>query len=158
MSRLKPEKLKTRFLPGTTPTFPVIPRRYTLTHSDRTGHLFLTIGGEYHLKQIRGWYTRLMRDEILAEWRHENTDTSLHVYCHVSGGFVMGTAKWRNNILKRELPLALECIRHGERRFFRAHPQLDEAAIHVHFQSSKPKFRRVEDWGTPSRYALVTVE
>jgi hypothetical protein len=68
MSRLKPEKLEVIIKGDLTETDPIIPRRYTLTHSDATGKLTLTIGLEYDLKQISGWYTRLMRDEVLAEW------------------------------------------------------------------------------------------
>ena len=41
---------------------PQTPRKYTLTHSDRTGRLFLTIDKEYNEQQISGLYTRLMRD------------------------------------------------------------------------------------------------
>jgi hypothetical protein len=46
-------------------------RCYTLTHSDTTGELFLTIGPDFDRAQISGLYTRLMRDEVLAEWRED---------------------------------------------------------------------------------------
>jgi hypothetical protein len=61
MKRLNPEKLRNEFLPGTTPESPVTPRRYTLTHSDRTGELFLCFGLDYNQRQISGWYTRRAR-------------------------------------------------------------------------------------------------
>jgi hypothetical protein len=78
MSRLKPEKLHVRFAPSTTADGPVVPRRYTLTHSDVTGDLFLTIGPAYDHKQISGLYTRFMRDEVLAEWReHHPSQTTM---------------------------------------------------------------------------------
>ena len=47
MRRLKPEKLHVQLANGTTPAGPVAGRRYTLTHSDATGDLFLTIGLDY---------------------------------------------------------------------------------------------------------------
>ena len=72
--RLRPEKLHVRFLPGAAPEGPVTSRCYTLTHSDTTGDLFLTIGPKHDREQISGLYTRLMRDEILAEWRDEYVD------------------------------------------------------------------------------------
>jgi hypothetical protein len=68
MSRLRPDKLHVRCAGGVTPDGPITPRRYTLTHSDATGDLYLTIGPDYDRQQISGWYTRLMRDEVLAEW------------------------------------------------------------------------------------------
>ncbi len=50
------------------PLFP-LPRRYTLTHNDVTGALALSIGSEYNSAQLEGWYVRMIRDEVLAEWR-----------------------------------------------------------------------------------------
>ena len=42
LSTFYPEKLSVEYMDGATSTEPVIPRRYTLTHSDLTGELFLT--------------------------------------------------------------------------------------------------------------------
>ena len=154
MNRLKPEKLHTRFAPGGGPDGPVAPRRYTLTHSDTTGDLFLTIGLDYDRKQISGWYTRFMRDEVLAEWlREEEQDhPALHVHCHVSGGLVAGPAGWRDMILKRELPLALEALCFGDRVFFESYPELDHAPILVHFHAAQSRYDRVEPWGVLADY------
>lgn len=129
-----------------------MPRRYTLTHSDRSGDLYLTIGKEYDRKQTRGWYTRLVRDEVLAEWRDEGDEPALHVHCHVSGGLVVGSAGWRYSIFRRELPLVLEAFRYGDRRLFEADPELDQSPILVHFHSARKQFNQIEQWGTPSDY------
>ena len=51
------------------PGGPLTPRRYTLTHSDSTDDLFLTIAPEVNQRQVSSWYTRLMRDEVVAEWQ-----------------------------------------------------------------------------------------
>jgi hypothetical protein len=154
VSRLKPDKLHTRFAPGTGSGGPVVPRRYTLTHSDATGDLFLTVGSDYDRKQISGWYTRLMRDEVLAEWlREEESDRPvLHVHCHVSGGWVAGLASWRDAIFRRELPLVLEVFRFGDRALFEAHPALDRSPILVHFHATQSQYDRVESWGVPADY------
>jgi hypothetical protein len=152
MGRLKPEKLHVQFAPDTTPEGPVAPRRYTLTHSDTTGDLFLTIGSDYDRQQVSGWYTRLMRDEVLAEWRDEEDGPALHVYCHVSGGLVLGPAGWRDAIFRRELPLVLEAFRFGDRHLFEVRPELDWAPIWVHFHAAQPRYNRVESWGTLAGY------
>mgnify|MGYP001152798325 CR=1 FL=1 len=39
------------------------PRRYTLTHSDETGELFLVIGSDFAYEKFT-----TMRDEVAAEW------------------------------------------------------------------------------------------
>jgi len=152
MSRLRPEKLHVRFTPGVTAQDPITPRRYTLTHSDATGDLFLTIGPDYDRAQTSGWYTRLMRDEVLAEWQAEEAGLALHVYCHVSGGLVFGTAGLRYSIFRRELPLALEALRSGDRQFFEAYPELNRAPIHVHFRAAQRRYNHTESWGAPADY------
>ena len=76
MSRLDPARLSVRFRDRATAEGPVLPRRYTLTHSDATGKLFLTIEMDYDREQIDGWYTRLVRDEVLAEWLRTTPETA----------------------------------------------------------------------------------
>jgi hypothetical protein len=152
MGRLQPDRLHVRLGAGVEADGPVLPRRYTLTHSDATGELFLTIGQEYDQEQVAGWYTRLMRDEVLAEWREGDDGPGLHVHCHVSGGLVFGMAGWRYAIFRRELPLVLEAFRYGDRALFAAHPALDEAPIRIHFHARQRRYRRVEQWGTPADY------
>src|SRR5512137_77192 len=104
MTQLNPNLLHVQFINSTTKTEPLVPRVYTLTHSDITGELFLTIGREINFPQIEGIYTRLMRDEVLAEWRVSESAT-LDVYCHVSGGLVFGTPGMRYRIFRYHLPM-----------------------------------------------------
>ena len=148
MKKLNPEKLNVEFRPGVTPTGPVIPRRYTLTHSDLTAELFLTIGSEYAYDKITK-----MRDEVLAEWRTVNGQYYLNAYCYVDGGeFSASVSAIRNTIFVKELPLALEAIRYGDRVFFIANPILDYSPIFIYFSSNNPNFNRVEYWGTMNDY------
>jgi len=154
MTRLRPDKLSVNFLTDSGIEAPIIPRRYTLTHSDLTGELLLTIGKDYNLEQFSGWYSRFMRDEVLAEWKVNEDGPTLHVYCHVSGGLVAGKAGWRYNIFQRELPLVLEAIRYGDNDFFDAHPEFDDARILVHFQASQPRYNKTENWGVPAEYKV----
>lgn len=152
MKRLNPEKLHVIYLTGTHPESLRLPRRYTLTHSDRTGDLFLSIGSQYDTKQISKLYTKLMRDEVLAELTNEGDSLVFRVYCHVSGGFVFGTAKWRYKIFKSELPLVLEAIRYGDKTLFKHNPQLDDIPVLIHFKSTDRRFNKVENWGTLADY------
>ena len=152
MTRLNPEKLHVQFAAGVTAEGPLTPRRYTLTHSDTTGELFLTVGPEVDHKQISGWYTRLMRDEVLAEWQDSEDGPALHLFCHVSGGLAFGGASMRYGIFQRELPLVLEAIRFGDRGLFETQPELDQAPIWIHFQSTNRHYHKTERWGTPADY------
>jgi hypothetical protein len=152
MSHLDPRKLLVTFQAGTSTDNLEYPRRYTLTHSDITGELFLTIGAKYNQRQIAGLYTRLMRDEVLAEWVHEAGQAALHVYVHVSGGIAFGFSGWRNAILHYHMPMVLEAFRYGDREIFIHYLELDDAKVFVHFASHRRRYNQVEDWGQIKRY------
>lgn len=152
MTRLNPEKLHVNFISPTSEKGPIIPRFYTLTHSDRTGDLFLTIGPEYNQKQINGWYTRLLRDEVLAQWCINEKIYSIHIYCQVGRG--LGTAKYREAIFRRELPLVLEAFYYGDRTLYQTHPQLDESEIVIYFHTRKSKNDKIENWGNMGKYSI----
>jgi len=155
MTHLDPEKLHVRFSTSGHAPPEIIPRRYTLTHSDRTGELFLTIGAEYDRKQISGIYTRLMRDEVLAEWREDEAGPALHVLCHVSGGLVFGGAAWRASVFEQHMPQVLEAFRYGDRALFRANPELDRAPVYVHLQAREQDLHRVTLWGVCGDFAFI---
>lgn len=150
MSKLNPEKLSVEFREGVSLTEPVIPRRYTLTHSDITAELFLTIGLRYAYDKINQ-----MRDEVLGEWIKTNNKYFYYVYLYVDGKFGPAVSAIRNAIFRRELPLALEAIRYGDKKFFTAHPELNNAPIIVYFNSINPYFNRIENWGTFSDYDIT---
>jgi len=131
-----------------------LPRKYTLTHSDRTGELFLTISRNYDQKQISDWYTRFMRDEVLGEWKMENEKTELHLYFHISGGFVFGWAKMRDTIIRSHLKLVFQSIRYSERNLILKNQFLDSSPIYAHFISHRKKFNSVEQFGCLKEYII----
>lgn len=149
MSSFKREKLTVEFVDGVHTTEPVIPRRYTLTHSDRTGDLFLTIGMTY------AWHNlNPMRDEVLGEWRQARGCLyyGIHVYID-QGEYDFHKAAMRNEVFRRELPLAITAIRYGDRKFFRTHPSLDLAPIFITFISSYIPLSKQEYWGTFQQFS-----
>lgn len=86
---------------------PVLPRTYTLTHSDVTASLTLAVSHTINRAQLQGWYNRLQRDEVVAEWKKVRGRMSLHVHCHISGGhFLLDLiAGLRYIIFRKELPV-----------------------------------------------------
>ncbi len=150
MKRLEPSKLHVQFRPPAQEDGPIHPRAYTLTHSDSTGQLFLTIGPEYDNKQIGGWHTRLMRDEVLAEWREVEGAHELCVHCEVERG--LGSRSMRESIFRRELDLVLETFRYGDRALYDKMLNLDSARVVVFFHMKKEQNDKVEDWGRMGDY------
>ncbi|WP_268055884.1 staygreen family protein [Clostridium estertheticum] len=147
MSKFNTDMLHVNFAMGTGETKPIIPRKYTLTHSDVTGELFLTIAAKYDYDKITD-----MRDEVLAEWTMINSKYALMVNVMVDKEQNPIMSAVRNSILTKELPLALSALRYGDREFFRKNPSLDKAPIYVKFNSVYPTFNRLELWGTPLDY------
>ena len=153
MPRFNPKKLHIAFKDGVRPDSPLIPRCYTLTHSDFTGELFLKIAADFDIAAINNWQTRLMRDEVIGEWCDDGP--TLQLSCHVSGkGLNFGTASWRYRIFKYHMPLVMQSLRYGDRFLYEAYSKLDSATILIHFRSHQKRYNRVENWGVPGDYRL----
>jgi len=152
MSVFNPEKLQVEFV-DVTPTEPIIPRRYTLTHSDITGDLYLTLGLDFAYNKLNP-----LRDEVMGEWINIGNSYEYYVYLLVDGQFSPETKAIRDAIFRRELPTSLKAIRYGDSQFFNAHPQFDYVPIKVYFLSTDPMFNKVENWGTFSDYKTVVTQ
>ena len=139
------EKLTVKYLDSE--DLEVLSRKYTLTHSDFTGELFLSIGKGYDYEKLKKTYIRFMRDEVLAEWKKDNDTYELHIYTHISGGFIFGGAKFRNQIIRRHLPLVFEIIKYAERNLIESNRFLEDATIFVHFKSKRKKYDKIEIMG-----------
>jgi hypothetical protein len=154
MDHLNPDKLHVDFIDGANPNGPITPRTYTLTHSDMTGDLFLTISQRFKFSQVSGFYTRRMRDEVLAKW-DVNEQKSLHVHCHVSGGLVFGLSKWRDEIFRYHLPMVSEAFWYGDRTLMSLYPEFAGGQVIVHFHAREKKFNKDEAWGVLDDYKLI---
>uniref|UniRef100_A0A803LQU0 Staygreen protein domain-containing protein n=1 Tax=Chenopodium quinoa TaxID=63459 RepID=A0A803LQU0_CHEQI len=101
------------------------------------------------LSPLQGWYNKLYRDEVVAEWKKVKGKMSLHVHCHISGGhFLLDLcAPLRYYIFCKELPVVLNAFVHGDENLFNNNPELQEATVWVYFHSSIPEFNKFECWG-----------
>ncbi|KAK3010528.1 hypothetical protein RJ639_011341 [Escallonia herrerae] len=126
-----------------------LPRTYTLTHSDVTSKLTLAISQTINNSQLQGWYNKLQRDEVVAEWKKVKGKMSLHVHCHISGGhFLLDLfARLRYFIFCKELPVVLKAFAYGDGNLLNNYPELQEASVWVYFHSKIPEFNKVECWG-----------
>jgi hypothetical protein len=129
----------------------LLPRKYTLTHSDFTGDLFLSIGPEYDYKKFSGFYSRLLRDEVLGQWQNNNLIV-LNLYCHVSGGIVLGSAKWRKSIFRHHMKMVIQAMCYGDGAFLKKNRDFLHAPIYVHFLARQKKLESVEKWGIINDY------
>ncbi|WP_044336981.1 staygreen family protein [Rossellomorea aquimaris] len=151
MSEFKPEKLAVTYLPPASIFNPIDNRKYTLTHSDTTGELFLSVGCHFDLEKINP----SMRDEVLGEWRRDLGQYTLRGTVYVSGGeFDQQLSKVRFMIFKKELPLALAAMVNGDKGFYTYYPWLLDAPIIICFESVFTEFQQTLYFGTPRQYLL----
>ncbi|HUT82761.1 MAG TPA: staygreen family protein [Candidatus Bathyarchaeia archaeon] len=153
MSYLNPKKLHVKFVDIEEEVFS-LPRRYTLTHSDKTGDMFLTIAKDYDKQQISNWYTKFMRDEVLGEWKINGETKELHLYFHICGGFIFGWAKLRDTIIRHHMKLVFQSIRYGEKNLIYKNEEIDSSPIFAHFYSKRKKFNTIEQHGCLNDYRL----
>lgn len=151
MSVFIPSKLSVSYQAPATPFRPVEGRKYTLTHSDTTGQLFLSIGCNYNYSAIN--YS--LCDEVLAKWVPQLGEFSLCARVYVSGGeYDENYTKVRFMIFQKELNLALKAMVNGDKALYSNFPWLLDAPIYVHFESIYPQFNQVIFYGTPRNYLV----
>jgi len=143
-------KLHVSFAEGASSTGPVTPRRYTLTHSDLTGDLFLTISTDYDRRALNALQVRLERDEVLGEWVLTEDGSCLHLHMTAQGGLpLFGTASMRCEIFRHYRPMVLGAMRHGDEAFAEAHPELDDAPVVAwfHWRAGRDESEAWGRWG-----------
>jgi hypothetical protein len=149
-------RLTVTFTEGTTPAGPLSPRRYTLTHSDRSGALFLTIGADLDRRALHSLQVRLMRDEVLGEWIHgdgrDGQGPRLELHMAAQGGLpLFGTADARVRIFRSYRSLVLSALACGDAELFAGHPELTQAPVVAVFHRRRGREER-EDWGRLEQY------
>lgn len=155
MSKFNPSNLSVTFLPPATPFKPVDERKYTMTHSDETGELFLTVGYCYDESAIDPKF----RDEVLAEWIPRMGQYVLSGKVYVSGGeYDEQYAKIRFMIFQRELNLALTSIVYGDRALYQYYPWLLDSPIYIQFESVFPLYNQMLYFGTPRQYLTAALQ
>lgn len=150
MSDFNKEKLVVNFGEGISKKAPIEPRKYTLTHSDETGELFLSIGKCYDYTNITA-----MRDEVLGTWICDlDSNYSLKLEILVDGCGDDKVSERRNKIFRKELPLAIKAIIYGDRAFIEELEFLNESKIKVKFKSRYDKYNVEENWGLVKDYVI----
>jgi hypothetical protein len=126
-----------------------------LTHSDKTGQLFLIIGLSYDELAIN----QQMRNEVLAYWSRTCGEYELRGRVYVSQGeFDENLSMIRYHIFKRELPLALAAIINRDNKFYTYYPWLLDVPIYIEFISIYPQFQQCLYLGTPRQYLQKRID
>lgn len=147
MFKFEPQKLNVKYKDEIGVKELIIPRRYTLTHSDDTAELFLSIGKKYDFDSID--YS--MRDEVLGTWE-KNDHYYLLITVELDNDGELPSTIIRDKIFRQELPLALIAIIYGDNLFFENNYELYKAKIIIKFNSKFDEYNCMEEWGSIEDY------
>lgn len=151
MNKFNPDKLKVSYKNGMGIKEPITPRKYTLTHSDETAELFLTISSEYDFDSIN--YN--IRDEVIGQWINDN-GYKLVLLVELDNNLGMPSVIMRDKIFREELPLAITAIVFGDNLFLDSNKALYEAPIIIKFNSKIKEYNCIEEWGKVEDYKYYT--
>lgn len=149
MKSIDPDKVFARFMAGVSLTYPLYGRKYTVTHSDETGDIYVFIGLKYAYKEVSK-----IRDEVLLEWREGIPEIILMGEVLIDGEGIYRNSKTRNAIFLREMPIALQAVRYADRALFQTHPELDETQVYIQFNSTDDRFQKVVEYGEIGKYKI----
>ena len=141
MFKFQPSKLNVDYKGNVGTKEPMIPRKYTLTHSDETGELFLSIGNNYDLDKINYG----IRDEVLGCWEKDDK-YYLFITLELDNGEDLTNTIKRDKIFREEIPLALMAIVYGDSIFLENNRELYEAPVRVKFNSRISEYDTLEEW------------
>lgn len=151
MNKRNQGKLKVDFKSGISQDGPIIPRKYTVTHSDETGEILVTVAKHYDKSNISN-----KKDEVFARWFQNGSNYVLCLYLNVDGiERDKNKIEIRNKIFREELPIAITAIRQGDLELIKKHNNLDEADIFIKFNSRYEEFYKVENWGKLKNYKYI---
>ncbi|MPM06694.1 hypothetical protein SDC9_52997 [bioreactor metagenome] len=147
MRELNPQKVFVQYRGEINPYEPIMLRKYTITHSDLGGELFVFVAENYAEDQITK-----MRDEVRVSFEHAEKGYQLIGEVLVDGKDVKGNAYIRNKIFYSEMPTALQALRQGDRFLFHKDPALDSTPVFIHFISGSPTYDKTYDFGVIGNY------
>lgn len=107
-------------------------RKYTITHDDNTGDLFVTIGSSF----ARDQYGEL-RDEVILQWVDLDGYPVLLGKVLVEGEGIKSRADVRRKIFIEEMNQALDALITGDEGLFQEYPALKQAPVLILFQDGK---------------------
>lgn len=150
MSTFHPSKLSVTLHPPATFSHPVTFRKYTLTHSDEIGDVFLDIGFFYNERAM----DVIIRDEVLAEWRSDGMGNFyLKGKVQVDIGEIdKKRSEFRLTIFQKEMETAIKGIVFGDKALYANYPALLDSPIFIHYQSIFPEYNKILFYGTPRQY------
>lgn len=147
MRNQKDRKVYVEYRDNVTPTAPLQDRTYTMTHSDDTGDLFVTIGLDYAPDK-----TNEIQDQVYLKWIKLDNKNLLLGEVLVDGEDITGNPKIRNEIFRREMPLALQAIYVADSPFFKTYPSLADTPVLINFKSSYPQYNKLYSYGPIGDY------
>ena len=149
MSEMNFQKVFVQYRDFITPYDPVLNRKYTITHSDITADLFVTIASSYANDQVTE-----MQDDVKIGWEQTNQGLLLLGWVFIDGAGAFYNPEMRNHVFYSEMSKALMALRHADRFLFHAYPNINSTPVFFHFVSDNPAYDKIYNFGHIGSYAL----
>lgn len=143
-------KLEINFIYPMIKTYTLQNRKYTLTHSDNTGTLYLDVANFFNYKKIN----IDLRDEVLGSWvlvERNKYSLLLNIYLK---GYYPYEIKRKYEMFKYNLNFAIKAILYGDRGFLIKNNFLLNSNIVVNFSSSYFMYNSSEYYGLVKDYLI----
>lgn len=129
-----------------------LPRKYTSTHSDETGEIFLAVDKKYYKPYLENEESQKVESQVIGKWVKKKNKYKILLKVVVSSE-KNPNAKLRYDIYQRELPHVLKTIALAESCTMKHDDNIKKAKIYVKFDSIDPKYQKVQYWGRLSKWA-----
>ncbi|MCC0629695.1 MULTISPECIES: staygreen family protein [unclassified Clostridioides] len=150
MVNLNANKLNVNMVYPVSATAPIRFRRYTVSYSENTSNIYLTIATYFDTLSIG----TVSIDKVYGQWAWviDNIyDLNLFVFV---GNYPYEIARNRYESFVNVLPIAITSIINGDRIFLISNFYLLNSKITVRFISSHPTLNRTVDYGSIRNFVL----
>lgn len=128
---------------------PVLGRSYTVTHSDDTGDIFVTIGTDFAVDRFGP-----LNDQVLLRMECFNGQFQLNGLVCLDLPGSKFSIKQRSDIFSEKMYLALMSIRYADSYFYEKCCSRDTIPVYMHFYSKDPRYDRVHYFGEIGDYTI----
>lgn len=148
------ETFSVNIAPPATAFYPLEGRKYTLSQSEYTGKLFLSISNQFSKKTHDSNVSEILQ----AEWITLTGEYALKGKISLNGSENdRRLTQVRCMIFQKDLPELIRFIVTADNHFFNNFPLLLDAPIIIHLDTAFPEYSSTFHLGTPRQYLLKAI-
>ncbi|MGV3466886.1 MAG: staygreen family protein [Heyndrickxia sp.] len=154
MSEWTSETFSVNIAPPATAFYPLEGRKYTISQSEYTGNLFLSISNQFSNLVVDSNLLEILQ----AEWITFMGEYALKGKISINGSDNdRRLTQVRCMIFQKDLPELIRALVTADQQFFKNYPLLLDAPIIIHFDTTFPEFSGSFHLGSPRQYLMKAI-